>query len=234
MAAEARTRWLEALPPATGRMRGAGEPVAASFQGRPGRSPGYPPDLQDAVACAGGGEFPTAEAGTAVGPYVIEREIGSGGMGAVWLARRRDGLIKRPVALKLPHPGPGGLQLAERFASERDILAELSHPNIARLYDAGFADDGQPFLALEYVAGAPLIEYSDQQRLDVCQRLRLFQQVLRAVQYAHSNLVIHRDIKPSNVIVGNDGRAMLLDFGIAHLIALEPREDTGPRRPVAR
>ena len=148
-------------------------------------------------------------------------------MGAVWLARRGDGLIKRPVALKLPHPGPHGRQLAERFASERDILAELSHPNIARLYDAGFAADGQPFLALEYVAGAPLIEYSDQHRLDVCQRLRLFQQVLRAVQYAHGNLVIHRDIKPSNVIVGNDGRAMLLDFGIAHLIAIEPRDDTG-------
>jgi eukaryotic-like serine/threonine-protein kinase len=164
--------------------------------------------------------------GTAVGPYVVEREIGSGGMGAVWLARRSDGLIKRPVALKLPHTGPHGRHLAERFASERDILAELSHPNIARLYDAGFGDDGQPFLALEYVAGAPLIEYCDQQRLDMCHRLRLFQQVLRAVQYAHGNLVIHRDLKPSNVIVGNDGRAMLLDFGIARLIAIDP-DDTG-------
>jgi tetratricopeptide (TPR) repeat protein len=165
--------------------------------------------------------------GAAVGPYVIEREIGSGGMGAVWLARRSDGLIKRPVALKLPHTGPHGHHLAERFASERDILAELAHPNIARLYDAGFSDDGQPFLALEYVAGAPLIEYCDQHRLDLEQRLRLFQQVLNAVQYAHGNLVIHRDLKPSNVIVGNGGRAMLLDFGIAKLIAIDPREESG-------
>src|SRR6266850_7781110 len=131
--------------------------------------------------------------GAAVGPYGIERELGSGGMGAVWLARRSDGLIKRPVALKLPHTGPHGRHLAQRFASERDILAELAHPNIARLYDAGFSDDGQPFLALEYLAGAPLIEYCDQHRLDLRQRLRLFQQVLHAVQYAHGNLVIHRD-----------------------------------------
>jgi serine/threonine protein kinase len=130
---------------------------------------------------------------------------------AVWepCGWRGDGLIKRSVALKLPHSGPHGRYLAEHFASERDILAELSHPNIARLYDAGFAEDGQPFLALEYVAGAPLIDYCDQQRVDVRQRLRLFQQVLRAVQYAHDNLVIHRNLKPSNVIVGNDGRAML-------------------------
>jgi serine/threonine-protein kinase len=186
------------------------------------------PSLRDAVDNARAAVSVTPlRPGAAVGPYVVEREIGSGGMGAVWLARRSDGLIKRPVALKLPHPGPQGGHLAERFASERDILAELSHPNIARLYDAGFAEDGQPFLALEYVAGAPLIEYCDQQRLDVCHRLRLFQQVLRAVQYAHSNLVIHRDLKPSNVIVGNDGRAMLLDFGIARLIAIEPRDESG-------
>jgi serine/threonine-protein kinase len=148
-------------------------------------------------------------------------------MGAVWRARRRDGLIKRPVALKLPHRGPHGLHLAERFASERDILADLAHPNIARLYDAGFGDDGQPFLALEYVAGAPLIEYCDQHQLNLRERLRLFQQVLHAVQYAHGNLIIHRDLKPSNVIVGNGRRAVLLDFGIARLIAIDPCEQNG-------
>lgn len=173
--------------------------------------------------------------GSVVGPYIIEREIGSGGMGAVWLARRGDGLIKRAVALKLPHAGVLGRQLAERFARERDILAELAHPNIARLYDAGFSDDGQPFLALEYVAGAPLTDYCDQHRLGLRQRLGLFQQVLHAVQYAHSSLVIHRDLKPSNVIVGKEGRAMLLDFGIARLMAVDPREDSArnPAVPVA-
>jgi serine/threonine protein kinase len=174
-----------------------------------------------------GAHVGTLKPGAAVGPYVIEREIASGGMGAVWLARRGDGLIKRPVALKLPHTGPHGRQLAERFASERDILSELVHPNIARLYDAGFSDAGQPFLALEYVAGAPLTEYCDQHRLDLQQRLQLFKQVLRAVQYAHSCLVIHRDLKPSNVIVGGDGRAMLLDFGVARLIAIDEFDDGG-------
>ena len=228
MLPDARERWLESLPPID---RPYEEELRTLL--RHGSTTGATsdfldilPDLQEAVDNARAAvNAKPLKPGTAVGPYVIEREIGSGGMGAVWLARRGDGLIKRPVALKLPHPGPLSRNLAERFASERDILAELSHPNIARLYDAGSSQDGQPFLALEYVAGAPLIEYSDQHGLDISRRLRLFQQVLRAVQYAHSNLVIHRDIKPSNVIVGNDGRAMLLDFGIAHLIAIEPRDD---------
>ena len=227
--AEGRDRWLEGLPAAD---RPYEQELRTLLRHHSSSETGdlldIFPDLRNAVEGARAAvSARPLKAGTAVGPYVIERELGSGGMGAVWLARRGDGLIKRPVALKLPHPGPLGPQLAARFASERDILAELSHPNIARLYDAGFAEDGQPFLALEHVAGAPVIEYSDQHRLDVGQRLRLFQQVLRAVQYAHGNLVIHRDIKPSNVLVGNDGRAMLLDFGIAHLIAIEPRDDTG-------
>jgi len=227
---EARERWLDSLPPAdlvfkedlrTLLRHGTSAAETRDFMD-------ILPNLQDAVADVRAAVAITAlKPGAAVGPYVVEREIGCGGMGAVWLARRSDGLIKRPVALKLPHTGPHGRHLAERFASERDILAELAHPNIARLYDAGTSDDGQPFLALEYVAGAPLIEYCDQQRLDVEQRLRLFQQVLHAVQYAHGNLVIHRDLKPSNVIVGHDGRAMLLDFGIAKLIAIDPREENG-------
>src|ERR1700761_216466 len=140
------------------------------------------PNLQQAVEDARPAVHASSlRPGMAVGHYVVEREIASGGMGAVWLARRADGLIKRPVALKLPHTGPHGRQLAERFVGERDILAELVHPNIARLYDAGYAEDGQPFLALEYVAGSPITDYCDQHRLDLRQRLRLFQQVLRAV-----------------------------------------------------
>jgi serine/threonine protein kinase len=226
---EARERWLESLPAADSAYKEELRTLLRHGSAEETRDfLDILPNLREAVDNARAAvSIPPLRPGTAVGPYVVEREIGSGGMGAVWLARRSDGLIKRPVALKLPHPGPHGRHLAERFASERDILAELSHPNIARLYDAGFAADGQPFLALEYVAGAPLIEYCDQQRLDVSHRLRLFQQVLRAVQYAHGNLVIHRDLKPSNVIVGNDGRAMLLDFGIARLIALDPRDETG-------
>ena len=164
---------------------------------------------------------PTLPRGTRVGAYVIEEEIGRGGMGAVWRARRADGVLKRPVALKLPHAGLYGQDLIERFARERDILAALAHPNIARLYDAGFDDTGQPFLALEYVDGQPLTRYCDERRLNVLSRLKLFQQVLRAVQYAHAHLVVHRDIKPSNVLVGPNGRAMLLDFGIAKLVAVD-------------
>jgi serine/threonine-protein kinase len=227
---EDRDRWLESLPPESvtykqelrSLLRHAGTAETRDFQD-------VLPILHEAVADArAAAHVATLTPGTAVGPYVIERQIGSGGMGAVWLARRRDGVIKRPVALKLPHAGPLGGQLADRFISERNILAELAHPNIARLYDAGFSADGQPYLALEYVAGEPLTAYCDERCLDLRQRLRLFQQVLRAVQYAHSNLVIHRDLKPSNVIVGHDGRAMLLDFGIAKLIAAETT-DNNPR-----
>lgn len=165
--------------------------------------------------------------GSVIGPYILEEEIGRGGMGAVWRVRRRDGAIKRPLALKLPHAGLQSAQLAERFQREREILSELSHPNIARLDDAGVTDSGQPFLALEFVAGLPFIEYCDRQHLNVGARLELFLQVLRAVQYAHSNLVIHRDLKPSNIIVTAAGQAMLLDFGIAKLIPDEPFEKEG-------
>jgi len=162
--------------------------------------------------------------GTVVGPYVVEEEIGRGGMGAVWRARRRDGVIKRPLALKLPHAGPHSQELIERFTRERDILGELSHPNIARLDDAGITNTGQPYLALEYVPGVPLTDYCDERRLDIPARLQLYLQVLRAVQHAHGHLVIHRDLKASNVIVTTQGQAMLLDFGIAKLI---PDDDHG-------
>jgi len=108
--------------------------------------------------------------GSPVGPYVIEKEIGSGGMGTVWLARRSDGLIKRPVALKLPHAGVFKRQLAERFESERNILSDLEHPNIARLYDAGLCADGQPYVALEYGAESPAISLPAWQKSARCRR----------------------------------------------------------------
>lgn len=164
------------------------------------------------------GEVPAFEAGQAVGPYRLIRELGRGGMGEVWLAERADGQLKRAVGLKLPVLGLRRAVLAERFARERDILASLVHPNIARLYDAGVSPDGQPFMALEYVEGTTLTVYCDQQRLGIAARLGLFLQVLAAVQYAHSLQVIHRDLKPSNILVGAGGEVRLLDFGIAKLL----------------
>jgi serine/threonine-protein kinase len=156
--------------------------------------------------------------GRVVGTYRLQRELGRGGMGSVWLADRTDGLLKRPVALKLPHPGLATRAFGERLARERDILASLTHPRIARLYDAGVTGDGQPYIALEYVQGLTLIEYCTKRGLDLRARIALFRQVLDAVQYAHAHLVIHRDLKPSNVLVDDDGQAHLLDFGIAKLM----------------
>jgi serine/threonine-protein kinase len=165
------------------------------------------------------------EAGARVGPYVLIREIGVGGMGRVWLGRRMDGQLNRRVALKLPFAGPLERELMARFARERDILAALTHPNIARLYDAGITEAGQAYLALEYVEGSSLTAFCNARHLPVGARLKLFLQVLQAVKYAHANLVIHRDLKPSNILVTDAGDVRLLDFGIAKLmIAGEARE----------
>jgi WD40 repeat protein/serine/threonine protein kinase len=156
--------------------------------------------------------------GKQFGPYRVLSLLGHGGMGSVWLAERADGLFTRQVALKLVHPALMGKVMTERASREREILASLNHPHIARLIDAGFSEDSQPYLALEYVAGKSITEYCDQQRLPLRARMGLFRQVLNAVQYAHANLVIHRDLKPSNVLVTEDGQVYLLDFGIAKLL----------------
>ncbi|MGO9829738.1 MAG: protein kinase domain-containing protein [Myxococcaceae bacterium] len=161
---------------------------------------------------------PAYARGDAVGPYWLERELGRGGMGTVWLAERLDKALKRKVALKLPHQGVDHEQLAQRLARERDILSSLEHPNIARLYDAGVAEDGQPFLALEYVEGLPIDRYASEHALDLRQRVGLFLQVARAVAYAHARLVLHRDLKPANILVTLDGQVRLLDFGVAKLL----------------
>ncbi|MBC8026082.1 MAG: serine/threonine protein kinase, partial [Steroidobacteraceae bacterium] len=157
-------------------------------------------------------------AGDQIGPYRLIRELGTGGMGVVWLAERVDGLIARPVALKLPHGAWKRAGLAERMAREREILATLTHPNIAHLYDAGLAADGQPYLAIEYVEGRRIDVYSDAHSLNVRARLRLFAQVADAVAYAHGKLIVHRDLKPANILVDSDARVRLLDFGIAKLL----------------
>lgn len=167
----------------------------------------------------------TPESGNHVGPYRLVRELGRGGMGSVWLAERADGAFKRNVALKLPHvTWIGGL--AERMARERDILATLEHPNIARLYDAGVDDFGRPFMAMEYVEGVTIDRYCSQQELTVEQILQLILQVARAVAHAHARLVVHRDLKPSNILVTTDGSVRLLDFGVAKLLENHPGEQT--------
>lgn len=156
--------------------------------------------------------------GQSIGPYRLERPLGEGGMGQVWLALRADGLYQRRVALKLLRPGLGDAGLRTRFTRERQILARLGHAHIARLLDAGVSSDGQPYLALDYVQGQPITDYATQLALGTEDRLRLFLQVCAAVSHAHANLVVHRDLKPSNIMVTSAGEVCLLDFGIAKLL----------------
>src|SRR6266478_3580800 len=170
---------------------------------------------------AAGGRGSMLKPGERFGPYQLERALGSGGMAEVWLALRADGAFKREVALKLPMLSGLRPDLASRFARERNILAGLEHPNIARLYDAGVTQEGLPYLAMEYVHGEPLTAWCNAHRLDIRERLKLFLQVLDAVQYAHGHHVIHRDIKPSNILVTDSGQVRLLDFGVAKLLAQE-------------
>ena len=160
---------------------------------------------------------PEAQAviGRRIGPYVIESEIGRGGMGSVWRAVRVDGHFEGHVAIKLVHASWLGREGEQRFRREGKLLARLDHPHIARLIDAGVLDDSQPYLVLEYIEGVPIDAYCTERRLDVAARVELFLGVLDAVAHAHSHLIVHRDIKPSNVMVTRDGRAKLLDFGIA-------------------
>lgn len=161
-----------------------------------------------------------------IGPWRLLRPLGRGGMGEVWLAARADGAYQREVALKLPHAQPTGASLRERFRRERDILAGLTDPRIARFYDAGIDADGQPWLALEHVVGTPIDAYCAQRDLDLRARVALLREVAGAVQAAHARLVVHRDLKPANVLVTATGEPKLLDFGIAKLLG-EDGEDDG-------
>jgi serine/threonine-protein kinase len=160
--------------------------------------------------------------GRHVGPYVIESEVGRGGMGSVWRARRADGRFEGTVAIKFVHAHLLGRAGEERFRSEGRLLGRLDHPNIARLIDAGVSDDAQPYLVLEYVEGEAIDAYCDRLQLGIAARVTLFQSVLAAVGHAHSHLIIHRDLKPANVFVTKDGKVKLLDFGVAKLL----EEDT--------
>ncbi len=162
--------------------------------------------------------------GAMTGPYRLINEIGVGGMGSVWLAERADGSLKRKVALKLPRMS-WSQDLTERMARERDILAALEHPNIARLYDAGVDSFGRPYLALEYVEGQSIERYCREQSLSLNACIGLLLQVASAVAYAHARLIVHRDLKPSNILVTADGQVKLLDFGIAKLLDAELNVD---------
>ena len=156
--------------------------------------------------------------GWRVGVYHLNALIGQGGMGDVYRAERADGQYDKQVAIKFVRAGLDTAAILERFRNERQVLASLDHPNIARLLDGGTADDGIPYLVMELIEGTPIDQYCDIQKLTITERLRLFLQVASAVQYAHQHLVIHRDIKPGNILVTKEGVPKLLDFGIAKIL----------------
>ncbi len=179
-------------------------------------SPGEQPEMP---------EGSSSLAGQTLGAYVLERPLGQGGMGSVWLARRSDGRFEGAAAIKFLSLAVAGPVGEARFRREGSVLARLTHPNIARLLDAGVSPVGQPYLVLEHVDGQPLDVWCDDRRLSAEGRLQLFQQVLSAVSHAHASLIVHRDLKPSNIMVTGDGTVKLLDFGIAKLL-----EESGPDR----
>src|SRR5215470_93951 len=160
--------------------------------------------------------------------YRLVREIGSGGMGSVYLAERADGTFHRSVAIKLIRPGMNSAEILNRFGREREILASLDHPNIARLIDGGTTEEGLPYFVMEFVDGQPIQRWCDERKLNITQRIELFRSVCAAVQYAHQRLVVHRDLKPGNILVTKDGTIKLLDFGIAKVLDMAPRGDLQP------
>jgi len=191
----------------------AAEPGASVLD----RPPWWRPDKPTEAASSAPGR---------IGPYRIVRELGRGGMGRVFLAEQQGADFTRMVALKVVVPGGGGAELERRFREERRILAALEHPGIARFYDAGRAEDGTWFLALEYVEGEDFLTFVRRGALDMRARVELFLQVLDAVDFAHRRLIVHRDLKPGNVLVSRDGSARLLDFGISKI--LDADEETSP------
>ncbi len=177
----------------------------------------------------------TAAAGRRVGPWRVLRELGRGGMGVVYFAERADDQFEQHAALKLIRADGDARDLRRRFLRERQILARLEHPHIARLLDGGIDANGNPYFAMEFVDGAPLLAHVAARQCDVAERLRLFLEICAALQFAHRQLVVHRDVKPSNVLVARDGSVKLLDFGIANLVdsatAVETQTQLHPLTP---
>ncbi len=181
------------------------------------------PDWLDRPALAIARAFATLDPpkleGRSLSGYTLIREIGRGGMGSVFLAERSDQTFHRQVAIKLVLPPAGSADVIARFQQERQILASLDHPNIAKLLDAGVTDEGWPYFVMELVEGRPIHHWCDERKLKISQRVELFQGVIDAVRYAHQHLVVHRDLKPGNIFVTNDGVVKLLDFGIAKVLS---------------
>ena len=211
-----RTAWLDALGAEDRHLRAVlidllTQSEATSFAGATN-----PPTAVANLAAQALAAMRREQPGDRIGPWQLERLLAEGGMGAVWVAQRADGVMKRTAALKLPRAEWIDQGLSERIARERAILARLQHPHIAVLYDAGLGAEGRPYLALEYVDGIAIDAYCTGR--DLKEILRLYVQVIRAVAYAHGQLIIHRDLKPANVLVTTDGLPKLLDFGISKLI----------------
>ncbi|CAN0461243.1 unnamed protein product, partial [Laminaria digitata] len=156
--------------------------------------------------------------GQQIGPYKLIKKLGQGGMGIVYLANRADGQFEQQVALKLIKRGMDSEMIVRRFLAERQILARLDHPHIARLLDGGMTEDGRPYFAMEYIEGIPIIPYCNAKKLGIEARLELFNQVCTSVHYAHRNLIVHRDLKPGNILITRQGQVKLLDFGIARVL----------------
>jgi len=184
----------------------------------------HAPKLRNAVAVEWARDVDAAPVGSIIGSWRMLRELGRGGMGVVMLAERVDGQFEQRVALKLIKRGMDSEAVLTRFLRERQILARLSHPNIARLLDGGLSADGRPYFVMEYVEGAPILDYCAAHSLGLRARLDCVLQICAALQFAHRRLVVHLDIKPSNVIVTDNGEVKLLDFGIAKLLGELPAD----------
>ena len=213
---EQREAWLDAL---AGQQPGLAAELSAVLRGDTHADPLALPPAWSA---------PVALAGRRIGAYTLVEQLGEGGMGVVWLAKRSDGHFEGRAAVKLLHAGVVQRALEARFRREGAILARLAHPHIARLVDAGLTEQGQPYLVLEHVAGERIDRWCDARQMGPRARIGLFDQVMQAVQHAHAQLVVHRDLKPANVMVDEQGQVKLLDFGIAKLLDDEgaPAETT--------
>ena len=166
-------------------------------------------------------EQPNALRGMRIGAYQVVREIGAGGMGVVYLATRADDVFRRVSALKVIRAGLNTPKMIDRFLRERQILADLDHPNIARIVDGGTTPDGLPYFVMDFIDGRPIDAFANERQADIDQRLNLFRQACSAVQYLHDNRIIHRDLKPANMLVTSGGTVKILDFGIAKLLDSE-------------
>jgi serine/threonine-protein kinase len=198
----------------------AREPAAGDEATGPSAAPIGPPTLTTPPLADELTGPPPLE-GRRIGPYRLVREIGRGGHGTVYLATRDDAQFRKDVAIKLIRPGMDTADIVRRFRRERQILATLDHPHIAKLHDGGTTEDGLPYFVMEHVAGQPIDRFCDERSLPVSSRLELFRKVCAAAHFAHQNLVVHRDLKPANILVTADGEPKLLDFGIAKLLKPE-------------